>query len=377
MHHYQPRDFGAEYAEQLTSPFVNAIMSGYQNREQEFANMRKMQEESRLQKLLEEQKYQYNRGLQEQEYDLKGNIEKQKQQQQGFEDIESLKDIEMTFGPTFAKIYKAAPMGGRTELIKNAIDAKQRNIDLEKVLAPYKNQPLTPEAPKEEKEYPDINEFQGLNRKEEFNLRKEFRHENKDIFKDSTDKLAGYKSEQRLLNVLEELNPDLPEGLERTLINPSTGEPYALAQLTEIVPPKVQRFVKTVNDFTTKAKDTFGSRVTNFDLERFMSRLPSLLNTKDGRGQIIKQMKLINDINRLYYGTLKGVYQNYGLDNISQERAEEITENIIKDDVADLESQFSQIDQNQIVEMVDENGEVYDIPQNLTESAKSKGLRLK
>jgi hypothetical protein len=381
MNVYQPRDIGAELANSITSPFVQSLMGGMQQRQQDLSNTRKMEQESAFQKALAEQKFGHQQALQEQEYGLKGGLEREKQQIGQFEDASNRKTLEKNFGPTFADIYEAAPVGGRTELIKNALHARERGVDLEKVLGPQKENLI--QKAKKEKEmperFPEVNEFEGLTKKEEFSLKKDFRKENKDIFKDSTDKLAGYKSEQRLLNILDELNPELPEGLERMVINPSTGEPYALAQLTGVVPPKVQRFVKTVNDFTTKAKETFGSRVTNFDLERFMSRLPSLLNTKEGRQQIINQMKTVNDIYRLYYGTLKEVYQKYGLDNISQERAEEITDNLIKDDLEKLEAQLSQADQDnsapKSIKMIGPDGQSYNIPSEHAEKARSKGFK--
>ena len=53
----------------------------------------------------------------------------------------------------------------------------------------------------------------------------------------------------------------------------------------------IQQYIKTLNDFISQAKNFFGARVTNFDLQSFKSRLPSLLNTEEGRRAIIEQMR--------------------------------------------------------------------------------------
>jgi hypothetical protein len=62
------------------------------------------------------------------------------------------------------------------------------------------------------------------------------------------------------------------------------------------------------------AKAYFGNRVTNFDVQAFKSRLPTLLNTGDGRRLIIKQMQLMNDLESLHGTTLEDGLKAYGRD---------------------------------------------------------------
>ncbi len=114
------------------------------------------------------------------------------------------------------------------------------------------------------------------------------------------------------LNRLAQLSDKVPDGAGRLVINPETGEPYPTAQIVGLVNKETQDYVKTLNDFLIDAKGYFGSRVTNFDVQAFKSRLPSLLNTADGRRLILKQMQLMNDLEDLHGVTLEDGLKSYG-----------------------------------------------------------------
>lgn len=104
----------------------------------------------------------------------------------------------------------------------------------------------------------------------------------------------------------------IPDGAGRIVINPNTGEPYAVASLLGLVNPETQVFVKTINDYLSVAKDFFGGRVTDFDIKAFKSRLPNLLNTQDGRRMIIEQMKLMEELQAVYDEELEKGFKHYG-----------------------------------------------------------------
>lgn len=55
-----------------------------------------------------------------------------------------------------------------------------------------------------------------------------------------------------------------------------------------------QELDKLSNDFLKSAKDVFGSRLTNFDVQTFLSTVPSLSNTKEGRARVIRNLELFN-----------------------------------------------------------------------------------
>lgn len=107
-----------------------------------------------------------------------------------------------------------------------------------------------------------------------------------------------------------------------------------------------QRYVKTLNEFSSGAKGTFGARVTNFDLAQYMKRFPTLLNTKEGRRQLLEQMKLVNQLNSVYYKNLKKVYDEAGgVRNIDSDRAEYLAEKLSEPITEQLTQKFKQIGQ--------------------------------
>ena len=90
----------------------------------------------------------------------------------------------------------------------------------------------------------------------------------------------------------------------------------------------------------------FGARVTNFDLQTFLSRLPGLLNTYEGRKVIIDQMELSSRIAGLYDTALLDVYRHYGQDKITPERADEIAKRKIADEKEALEDELLSLNQD-------------------------------
>src|SRR2546427_9866565 len=82
----------------------------------------------------------------EYEYGLKGDLEERKQKtkyaqqlgssQQELElEKQNYDQIQNTFGKQFADIWKAAPIGGRTELLRQGIEAKLRGHNIEDLLS--------------------------------------------------------------------------------------------------------------------------------------------------------------------------------------------------------------------------------------------------
>lgn len=93
----------------------------------------------------------------------------------------------------------------------------------------------------------------------------------------------------------------------------------AYSQLT----PEAQEAVKLIIDSTSGIKDTYGARVTNFDLQTYLRKLPSLLTSPEGRQRVIKDLKSINDINSVYNEGIQDVFEKAGgSDKISFSEAE-------------------------------------------------------
>lgn len=113
--------------------------------------------------------------------------------------------------------------------------------------------------------------------------------------------------------------------------------PAAMSQLS----PEAQEFTKLVVDQLSGAKDTFGARVTNFDVQTFMKRLPSLLNTADGRQRILRDLRLINKINTLHDREVLNIVDKAGgSGKISLSKAKAIFRNKFKDEIKSLRKEF-------------------------------------
>lgn len=74
----------------------------------------------------------------------------------------------------------------------------------------------------------------------------------------------------------------------------------AMSQLS----PDAQEFVKLLSDELNGAQKTFGGRVTNFELSQYKRKLPSLLNSPEGRRRVLRDLKIMNTLNKEYYSGL-------------------------------------------------------------------------
>lgn len=120
---------------------------------------------------------------------------------------------------------------------------------------------------------------------------------NEDYINTALDKVATYADNQSRFDKLAQLSssPTMPSRWATALFTNKEGElrPVFQAGLSE----DAQEFQKLVADMINGAKDTFGARVTNFDLQAYLKRLPSLMNSAEGRQRIIRDLSLINQIN--------------------------------------------------------------------------------
>jgi len=56
-----------------------------------------------------------------------------------------------------------------------------------------------------------------------------------------------------------------------------------------------QELEKLSNDFLKSAKNVFGARLTNFDVETFFKTVPTLSQSKEGRARVIRNLQLFNN----------------------------------------------------------------------------------
>lgn len=225
-----------------------------------------------------------------------------------------------------AAAYARGGQGERTEILKQFLDLQKRGLTAE-----------TSEAPVQQK---TSSRDKGLT-PSELVKRQEKRFEKQTpLVAADREKLNTYEQDAQRIDRLQQLNDtdELPSGFwQRMNVDWENGK----IRVPALATPEAQLFVKTVQEFLSSAKDTFGSRVTNFDVSQFMQRLPTLANTKEGRELILKQMTSINRLNQLEKQSILDVYDEYGgVRNIDHSDAERIAQGRIKKEKEDIKQEF-------------------------------------
>lgn len=238
--------------------------------------------------------------------------------------------------PVAEQVEQAVEKPIAEELAKEVVAAQEAQ-------EPEPVKPVAKEAPKEE--WPKIEPPPETTPAEKEKWRDKNQTFNTKLLREVKEKQVSRKNSLIRYNRLSALNNSgkLPEGLGRTIIDPSTSEPYPLASLAGLVNAETQDFVKTMNDFFIDAKNYFGGRVTNFDLQSFKSRLPTLLNTDEGRRVIIEQMKLMEELQLVHDSELEKALRHYGR-NASYTDIENVVEKRTVDKEDEVISKINNLD---------------------------------
>lgn len=276
------------------------------------------------------------------------DMQQQKERQATEDQYQELMD--KGFTPQEAALWMQFTEGGKSHLAKQIVERQQREGGFER-RGLEGNQPRSglevledaAEVTPSGKEVEVGETFEGLTPKEK-TARQENRYKtNLPLFQEAEKKIRGHESEALSIQRLQELNKtgDLPKGLQRWNVNFTSGE----LRFPFLANADTQAFVKTINDFSTKARDSFGARVTNFELHRFMKRLPTLLNTEEGREVILRQMEIINQINTLYdQATLDAFDAAGGLRNIDYDQAKRKGQKQVRPMIDQLKKEFVTLD---------------------------------
>lgn len=331
-------DLGSRYKEDKDKRTFNKLMGEYQKNIEEEGAYEKLQIDLMKSDIAPTKRLEMQQQLNEMQ---EGIIKKQKAftdkiKAQGTIDKEAAKEKERerkktalrNAGATESQIdlYDAASVGGETKIMGQVLEDISRNK------AP---QGLVSE---------DIEDKdRGLTPKERVARQDDRFKIQTPLVSKNNDNLKNLESEELSISLLEELDATgkVGEGLNNLNINPLEGSLI----IPKLATKEEQLFVKTVNDFTVKAKDSFGARVTNFELDRFMQRLPTLANSKEGRLLIMKQMKIINKINQLEKKAVQEVFDQYGVRNIDYADAENIARKKIGAEKEALRKQFLDLEQ--------------------------------
>lgn len=126
-------------------------------------------------------------------------------------------------------------------------------------------------------------------RKEEFQDKQLAFKETKDFRKNTGEKFRNAKDVQNRLNRLEELveSGKLTTAPAAAILEKIPGD------LTFLLNPDSQEFQKLSLDLTAGLAKDFGNRINMQEFKTFLKRVPSLLQTDDGKRRVIQNMKLL------------------------------------------------------------------------------------
>lgn len=223
-------------------------------------------------------------------------------------------------------LFDASPVGGQTKVVESIVEQQSREKTPPGIISP------------------DVVDYdKGLTPAERVK-RQDARYSTQTpLLMKNSESIHGLENESLSIGLLQELDASdrVGEGLQKLNINPKTGDLI----IPQLGTPEEQLFVKTVNDFTVKAKDSFGARVTNFELDRFMQRLPTLANSKEGRALIMRQMQIVNELNQLEKKEIQKVFDQYGVRNIDYADAENKARRSIEGRKEELKKEYYNIEQ--------------------------------
>lgn len=193
--------------------------------------------------------------------------------------------------------------------------AAQKPIFVDDPLTSEQKKDSKSEAPIPEREWAEPELPKNMNYAERVKWENSNEKENNAELKDTQNKKKAYRNNDRLINSMTQINDGqyLATGLGKFItIDPKTGDLRTSAKALEGANAQTQLYIKNLAEWQKGAKEIYGARITNFDLQSFMAMLPTLANSEQGRRLILKQMKYVNDLDSIYNNSLNEGLKHYG-----------------------------------------------------------------
>lgn len=279
-----------------------------------------------------------------------------------------------------ANVIKSSNPGVQTALVNDWLAKRSRE---DKTKAKVDNSLGSIDNDLVERQPPEVRyRPPGINDKEWITLQNAREKENTGFLKDQQEKKEVYQQMNKKINRLNSLNNSgkLPSGAG--LLNVKFESDGSL-RVPTWSSPEAQSFEKTIAEFSKLAKDYFGSRVTNFDLQSFQQTLPRLLNSEDGRRLILKQMDIVNKIESLYANAYVDTLKQDGVRYPSQSDILNQVDDKIRNEYQSLLNDYDNIDSivkdmNRLPEgqvLVEYNGQRGGVKKDQLQKALKQGAR--
>jgi len=118
--------------------------------------------------------------------------------------------------------------------------------------------------------------------------------------------------------------------------------------------PEAQEAIKLIVDSTSNIKDSYGARVTNFDLQTYLKKLPSLLNSPEGKMRVLRDLKIMNQLNQMHAKGIQDIFdEKGGTDKIPFSTAEKLYKQKYGKQEEELKSRFVNPEKQSFNEMPD------------------------
>ena len=126
--------------------------------------------------------------------------------------------------------------------------------------------------------------------------------------------LSNLQNQDMKFNRLEKLfSPELEKQFPNRLLVAAFSKHGELSSIGKaMLSDDAQEAIKLITDEIKGAKDTFGARVSNFEAGKYLDTLPNLLNSPEGRRRVLRDLRMINNINRMEKQGILDVMDRYG-----------------------------------------------------------------
>lgn len=118
---------------------------------------------------------------------------------------------------------------------------------------------------------------------------------------------------------------------------PGTGKSIGLNLKPFFYSPDSQEFEKLSKDFLKNAKNFFGSRITQQEVQMFLDTVPTLMQTSEGQMAVIRNMKLFGEANLAKQRAMEEVIEDHGgfrprnLEQLTEKKAKPLLDSIAQD----------------------------------------------
>jgi len=130
--------------------------------------------------------------------------------------------------------------------------------------------------------------------------------------------------------------------------------PIAQSQLS----PEAQEFTKLVVDEIQGAQKTYGGKVSNFEAAQYLKKLPSLLNTADGRNRVLRDLRIMNKLTQMHDQGVLDIMDRYD-NNISLSKANSLYAKEHAKDEANMRKAFIRPNEFPFTELDEFNASIY------------------